>query len=104
MGILGELAKCFMPSSEAFFFMWLLSVMGVTALYIAVNRFWDINRRTDYDAPALFEKLRLLITGGKIDEAYHICAAGGRRALPRVLGAGIKRSQTVPQLVQSAMA
>jgi biopolymer transport protein ExbB len=57
-----------------------------------------------YDAPSLFEKLRALIAGGNVDEAYRICAAGGRRALPRVLGAGIKRSQTTPQLVGSAMA
>ncbi len=103
MGILTELGNCFLPSSEAFLFMWMLALMGATAIYITINRFLDINHRTDYDAPMLFEKIRALITAGQLDDAYKICAAGGRRALPRVLGAGIKRSQTVPQLVQSAM-
>lgn len=104
MGILYELGKCFLPSSEAFLFMWMIALMGVTAFYIALERFLDINRRTDYDAPLLFEKLHALISGNRLDEAYQICAAGGRRALPRVLGAGIKRSKNVPQLVESAMA
>ena len=32
MGIFGELLKCFLPAHEAFFFMWLLSALGLTQL------------------------------------------------------------------------
>ncbi len=103
MGIFGELLKCFLPSHEAFFFMWLLSALGITAVLVAVERWLDINRRTDYDAAGLFEKIKKLIEEKNLDEAYRICVSGGRRALPRILGAGIKKVTVEPHLVAGAM-
>jgi biopolymer transport protein ExbB/TolQ/biopolymer transport protein ExbD len=103
MGIFGELLKCFLPSHEAFFFMWLLAALGVTAVVITVERWLDINRRTDYDAAGLFERIKKLIEEKNLDEAYRICASGGRRALPRILGAGIKKVTVEPHLVAGAM-
>lgn len=104
MGIFQELLRCFLPSHEAFIFMWILSAMGLLALLIALERWFAINSRTDYDAPVLFHKIKMLIESKKFDEAYQICAAAGSRALPRVLGSGIKKSTTVVQMVSSAMA
>jgi biopolymer transport protein ExbB len=103
MGIFGELLKCFLPSHEAFFFMWLLAALGVTAVLVTVERWLDINRRTDYDAGGLFEKIKKLIEEKNLDEACRICASGGHRALPRILGAGIKKVQIEPHLVAGAM-
>jgi biopolymer transport protein ExbB/TolQ/biopolymer transport protein ExbD len=103
MGIFGELLKCFLPAHEAFFFMWLLAVLGLTAVLVTVERWLDINRRTDYDAGGFFEKIKRLIDEKKLDEACRICASGGHRALPRILGAGIKKVQIEPHLVASAM-
>jgi len=103
MGIFGELLKCFLPSHDAFFFMWLLSSLGVAAIIITVERWLAINRRTDYDAVSFFEKIKKLIDDKKLDEAYRICASGGHRALPRILGAGIRKAQVEPHLIAGAM-
>jgi biopolymer transport protein ExbB len=103
MGIFGELLKCFLPSHEAFFFMWLLSALGVTAILVSVERWLAINRRTDYDAVGFFESIRKLINEKNFDEAVRICSSGGHRALPRILGAGIRKSIVEPHLVAGAM-
>ena len=104
MGILTELGKAFLPSHDAFIFMWLLAGFGVVAFSIALERWLNINRRTDYNAHGLFEKIKQLIDLKKIDEAFGICAAGGKRALPRVLAAGIAMSKEEPNLIASTMA
>jgi biopolymer transport protein ExbB len=103
MGIFGELLKCFLPSHEAFFFMWMLSALGVTAILVTVERWLEINRRTDYDAVGFFESIRKLINEKNFDEAIRICSSGGHRALPRILGAGIHKSVVEPHLVAGAM-
>ncbi|MCU0609842.1 MAG: MotA/TolQ/ExbB proton channel family protein [Chitinispirillaceae bacterium] len=103
MGIFGELAQCLLPSHEAFIFMWALVALGVAAIVVTLERWYDINRRTDYDAAGLFESLKGLIQDKKYTEAFQICSAGGRRALPRVLGAGIRKAQIEPALVVGAM-
>ena len=104
MGILHEIYVCFLPTHEAFLFMWVLAAIGVVAGAITLERFFAVNRRTDYNAAALFERLKKLIDEKKVDEAVQVCKSGGHRALPRVLGAGIKKSQQVVQLVESAIA
>jgi biopolymer transport protein ExbB len=103
MGILHDLGRCFLPAHEAFIFMWALALLGVTAIAIAFERWFDINRRTDYDAAAFFENIKSLLLEKRFDEAIRICAAGGRRALPRILGAGISKAQIEPMLVTGAM-
>ncbi|MFH0921635.1 MAG: MotA/TolQ/ExbB proton channel family protein [Fibrobacterota bacterium] len=98
-----ELLKAFLPSREAFFFMWILAVVGISAFCIAVERWFNLQRRTDYDAAGLFSKLRQLLDAKQLDEAYNLCASGGRRALPRILAAGIKKAQVAPLLVMGGM-
>ncbi len=103
MGIIEELGRSFLPAHEAFVFMWALAALGFTAIVITIDRWHDINRRTDYDAPALFETLKNLVHRQQNDEAYKVCLTGGRRALPRILGAGIRKAQIEPALVTGAM-
>jgi biopolymer transport protein ExbB len=103
MGIFGELLKCFLPAHEAFFFMWLLSALGLAAIWLTVERWLEINRRTDYDAVGFFETIRKLINEKNLEEAFRICASGGHRALPRILGAGIHKATVEPHLVAGAM-
>ncbi|MBN1128098.1 MAG: hypothetical protein JXA71_03885, partial [Chitinispirillaceae bacterium] len=103
MEILQELGHCFLPAHEAFIFMWALALLGVAAISIAFERWFDINRRTDYDAPVFFESIKNFLQEKKFEEAVQICAAGGHRALPRILGAGIRKAQIEPTLVTGAM-
>ncbi len=103
MGIFTELLKCFLPSNDAFLFMWLLAALGLSAVLLAGERWLSTNKRTDYDAASLFERIKRLIVEKNLDEAFRICASGGHRALPRILGAGIKKAQVEPHLVEGAM-
>lgn len=83
--------------------MWGLAALGIVAFSIALERIIDINRRTDYDAGTLFDSLKNLLLEKKFDQAYSICCSGKRRALPRVLGAGINKMNIEPALVVGAM-
>jgi biopolymer transport protein ExbB len=103
MGIFYEIGQCFLPSHDAFVFMWALAALGLAAIFITLERFYEINRRTDYDAPSLFENIKSLIQQKKNEDAFTICATGGRRALPRILGAGIRKAGIEPALVTGAM-
>ena len=103
MDFFHELIKAFLPSREAFFFMWILAVVGVSAFCIALERWINLLRRTDYDAAGLFSRLRALLDNKQLDAAYDLCASGGRRALPRILAAGIKKAQLEPMLVMGGM-
>jgi biopolymer transport protein ExbB/TolQ/biopolymer transport protein ExbD len=103
MGILHELGQCFLPAHEAFIFMWALAALGAIAVFITLERWIDINHRTDYDAPAFFDQIKALLQEKKFDEALRICIAGESRALPRILGAGIRKAQIEPMLVTGAM-
>jgi len=103
MGIFHELLRCFLPTEEAFIFMWILALMGLAALYITIKKWISVNRSTDYNAPVLFEKIKSLIDSKKTEEAYQICVSAGSRALPMVLCAGIKKTMTSVEMVHSSM-
>lgn len=103
MGILIELLRCFLPSAEAFLFMWLLASLGIAASALVAYKLLSLRVRTDYDAHALFSRVRALLEDKRFDDAYQLCAAGGKRALPRVLASGIAKAKINPQLVPSAM-
>ena len=103
MEILSEVGRCFLPSHEAFAFMWLLAVMGVVAAAISIERYIAIARHTDYDAESLYAKLKNLIENKTYDEAFQLCSSAGKRALPRILGAGIRKASSIPELVIDAM-
>jgi biopolymer transport protein ExbB/TolQ/biopolymer transport protein ExbD len=103
MGILEELGKCFLPSHEAFIFMWALFLLGVTAVALTIERWIEINRRTDYDASSLFERIKDLLQQQRINEIEQICLSSGKRALPRILGAGIRKAGAELVIVQGAM-
>lgn len=103
MEILSEVGRCFLPSNEAFVFMWLLAAMGITAAIIALERYIAISQRTDYNAAGLYAKIKSLIEEKKYEDAFQLCAAAGKRALPRILGAGIRKAPIAPVLVTNAM-
>jgi len=103
MGIVSELFQSFLPTHDAFLFMWLLLLVGLTSFSTAAERWWNVKRRTDYDSADLFAFVKNLLDQKKIDQAYQTCVAGGKRLLPRIFACGIKKAQTNPLLVQDAM-
>jgi len=103
MDTLKEFLISFQPGQSGYQFMWILAGIALLALAVIVERFVMLNVRTNVDGAALFQRLSRMVEARNYDEAYRLCAAGNRRMLTRVLGAAIKRVQTVPELVRSAM-
>lgn len=103
MDTLREFLISFRPEQSGFFFMWILAGIAFGALCLMIERWVSINKLSNVDAPRLIEKLLSLVKESRSDEAVALCASGGKRALPRVLGAGIKRAQAVPEMIRSAM-
>lgn len=103
MNIAFELARAFAPTQDGYLFMWVLAFIAVAAVSIVLERWFTISARTNVDASALVSRLQELIVADKLDEAGALCAAGGKRSLPRVLGAGIAMARRTPQLIRSAM-
>lgn len=103
MDTLKEFLISFRPDQSGFFFMWILVALALLAIVIVAERWICINLRSNVDAPRFVDKLISLIRDGRPDDAVALCASGGKRALPRILGAGIIRSRTAPEMVRSAM-
>lgn len=103
MNIFVELLKAFLPGRDGVVFMWILAGVAVMALGVVIERWLDIRRRTNVDADAFSAKVRALIQARKFDEVNRICSSSGRRALPRILGAGVRKANDPPEIIVSAM-
>jgi len=103
MNIIDELLRSFHPSQDGYIFMWVLASLAVCALILIMERWLDIQRRTNVDAEGFSESIKKLIAEKKNDEAYSICHAAGKRALPRILGAGIKNIDESSEMIMGAM-
>lgn len=103
MDILKEFIVAFSPHQSGFLFMWILSGIALAAFGIMLERYFSLNRRTNIDAPHFFDSLLSLIKEQKLSEAGELCSRGRSRALTSVLGAGIRRAETVPVMVRTAM-
>lgn len=104
MEILSEVGRCFTPSHEAFLFMWFLAALGTIGFFIALERFFFINRCTDYNAESLYDKVKVLVENKQYTDAVQLCVSGGKRALPTIMGAGIRKALISPEIVGDAMA
>ena len=103
MNIFVELIRAFSPDQSGFAFMWILAFLALSALGLIIERWLDIRKRTNVDAESFIDHLKVLIKEKKIDEAYKLCHAAERRALPRIVGAGIKRKGQPTEVILSAM-
>lgn len=103
MNILEELVRSFYPSQSGYYFMWLLAAIALLVLVVIVEKWISINLYTNVNTPLLTDKLFQLIKEKKFTEAINICNAGRNKALPAILGAGIKRAEHTPELLSSAM-
>ncbi len=103
MNILLEMINAFHPSQDGFVFMWILASIVVFAVFIIIERFIDISRRTDVNAAEFAGTVIKLIKNDQADEALSICERAGKRALPRIVGAGLRKRREDPELILSAM-
>jgi biopolymer transport protein ExbB/TolQ/biopolymer transport protein ExbD len=103
MNVFHELLISFLPGQTGWLFMWILLAIAFLALINIIIKWLEIKKRTDVNPEKLVLKLRSLIRENKHDEAYKLCASAGRRVLPRVLGAGIKKAMETPEMIRSGM-
>ena len=103
MDILREFITAFSPQQNGFFFMWVLAGIALIAMLMMLERFIQLNRYTNIDAPRFVDRLLVLIKEDKLSDAHAFCGRGGARALPAVLGAGVRRAIDVPEMVATAM-
>ena len=103
MNFLSEAFKGFLPSQEGFVFMWAIIVVALIAFIIIIERWIEYRRRTNVDEPLFVKEITKLLLEQKLEDAYKLCMAGGKRALPSIIGAGIKMKTQSPQLARSAM-
>ena len=94
MSFLLDFLKSFSPSESGFLFMWGLLLLGGAALIIALERWLNLLRCADLDAPAFTRELRKLISEKRLEKAHQLCQAGQKRALAQILGAGIEKVMT----------
>lgn len=103
MDTFNEFVKAFDPSQSGWFFMWILLALAVAAVVIMIDRWFYLGSRTNIDSEKFVDRLIGFIKNKNFDEAISLCYSGKNCALPRVLGAGISKVITVPELMQSAM-
>lgn len=103
MHLLADLLRGFSTTQNGFLFMWSLAAIAIVAAALVIERWFELRRRIDVNAPLFAKRVRGLIVAGKMDEAYRLCVSGEQRALPSIFGAGIERAITSPRLISAAM-
>jgi biopolymer transport protein ExbB len=103
MDIFREFVIAFSPQQSGFFFMWILAGIAFAAVLMMLERWLFLNRYTNIDAGRFVDRLLALVRDDKLPDAHALCASGSSRALPAVLGAGIKRAIEVPDMIALGM-
>ena len=98
-----EAFKGFLPSQDGFVFLWAIMAVALVAFIIIIERWLEYRRRTDINEPLFVKEIKKLLLEQRLDEAHKLCMAGGKRALPSIIGAGIKMKTQRPELARSAM-
>ncbi len=93
----------FSPAESGFLFMWGLALLGAAAFFIALERWLNLLKCADVDAPVFAKKIRELVGENKKEEALRLCQSGGKRALAQIIGAGIEKSMTIDRDPKFAM-
>ena len=103
MDIFREFVIAFSPQQSGFFFMWILAGIAFVVVLMMLERWFFLNRYTNIDAGRFVDRLLALVRDDKLPDAHALCASGSSRALPAVLGAGIKRAIEVPEMIALGM-
>ncbi len=103
MNVFTDLLRSFTFHSDSAAFMWVLALIAAAAVALIIERLHSLKKRRDVDSAAFTERIRALIREQNLTEAFSICASAGPRALPRIVGSGIKMAQRTPQMIRTAM-
>ena len=86
-----ELISAFRPENDGAFFMYTIALVGAFSLAIAIERLYFVIVRSNINARKFMDEIRKLVKAGEFKKALALCEAAPNKALPRVIGAGIRR-------------
>lgn len=86
-----DLIAAFRPAADGALFMYCIALVGAFALAIAVERTYYILVRSNINARRFMDDIKKKIRAGEVKKALALCEAAPSKALPRVVGAGLKR-------------
>ncbi|MDQ7051656.1 MAG: MotA/TolQ/ExbB proton channel family protein [candidate division KSB1 bacterium] len=88
---MSEIIAGFSPDSGGFYFMVALAIVAAVAIAIAIERTYYIIVRSNIDAPKFMAEIRKLVRAGEYKRALALCEAAPNKALPKVVGAGLRK-------------
>jgi biopolymer transport protein ExbB/TolQ len=88
---MNEVIAGFSPDSGGFIYMMTLAIVAAVGVAIAIERGYYILVRSNINAPKFMTEIRKLVKAGEYKKALALCEAAPDRALPTVVGAGLKR-------------
>ena len=86
-----ELIAAFGLDSDGSLYMYVIALVGTFALAIAIERIYYIQVRSNINASKFMAEIRKMVRAGEIKKALALCEAAPNKALPRVVGAGLRR-------------
>ncbi len=86
-----ELINSFRWDDDGSTFMYSILIVGAFAIAIAVERFYFLMVRSNVNAPKFMSEIRKLVNAGEIKQALALCDAAPQKALPRVVGASLRK-------------
>ena len=95
---MNEIIAGFSPDSGGFYYMVMLAIVAAIGVAIAIERGYYILVRSNINAPKFMTEIRKLVKAGDYKKALALCESAPNRALPSVVGAGLRRvaeSETV---------
>jgi biopolymer transport protein ExbB len=87
---MAEILRNFSTSVAGWQFMWILLIPATLTVAIAVERAIYILIKSDINAPKFMAEIRKLVTAGKYKDALELCKSANDRALPQVVGSGLR--------------
>ncbi|MCK5078119.1 MAG: MotA/TolQ/ExbB proton channel family protein [Calditrichia bacterium] len=72
-------------------FMWVISIVGLFALAISIERVWFIMVKSNINANKFMLEIRKYVTSGNIKKAINLCEKGKDKALAYVVLQGLKK-------------
>lgn len=88
---MNEVIAGFSPDSGGFWFMVALALVAAVAVAIAIERMYYIIVRSNINAPKFMAEIRKLVKAGEYKKALALCEAAPNKALPRVVGSGLRK-------------
>jgi len=91
--MLNEFFRSFHSSSPGYLFMWVLLGMFIWMAALAIERVIAVYIRANVHSRRFMAEIRKLVQAGDFKKAIGLCRAAGKRALPRVVLAGLMEAQ-----------